>query len=85
MKKREKAQKPRNGGRQGKIYINTEDVVGKRLGQYEVLSYAGSGYDHTVGGPRRRHYYNVRVVCKGITHYRTVYREQIRAAARKDS
>lgn len=44
----------------GKTLINVNDIIGKRLGKLEVISYAHSRYDETKGGERMRHYY----VCK---------------------
>ena len=44
----------------GKILINVEDIIGKRLGKLEVIKYVGCRYDMTAGGKRLRHYY----VCK---------------------
>lgn len=49
--------------RKGKILINVKDIIGKRLGKLEVISYAGSRYDTTRGGERMRHYYVVRCDC----------------------
>ena len=47
----------------GKILINVNDIIGKRLGKLEVISYAGRHYDMTLGGYRVRHYYRVRCDC----------------------
>lgn len=47
----------------GKILINTEDVIGKRLGKLEVISYYGSSYSQTKGGERLRHYYFCQCEC----------------------
>lgn len=47
----------------GKILINVNDIIGKRLGKLEVISYAGHRYDVTLGGDRMRHYYRVRCDC----------------------
>ena len=49
--------------RKGKILINVNDIIGKRLGKLEVISYAGRHYDMTLGGYRVRHYYRVRCDC----------------------
>ena len=46
--------------RRGKVLINVEDIIGKRLGKLEVIGYAGYYYSNTQGGERMRHYY----VCK---------------------
>ena len=58
----------------GKILIDVNDIVGKRLGKLEVIGYAGHRYDTTVGGDRMRHYYKVRCDC-GIT--KIVHRGQL--------
>lgn len=47
----------------GKILINVDDIIGKRLGKLKVISYAGCRYDNTIGGERMRHYYNVHCDC----------------------
>lgn len=52
--------------KKGKILINANDIIGKRLGKLEVISYAGSKYDYTCGGERLRHYYVVRCECGEI-------------------
>lgn len=49
--------------KKGKILINVYDVIGKRLGKLEVIGYAGSRYEETAGGERKRHYYIVRCEC----------------------
>ena len=46
--------------KRGKITINVNDIIGKRLGKLEVICYAGHTYDITEGGLKMRHYY----VCK---------------------
>ena len=50
----------------GKVLINVNDIIGKRLGKLEVISYAGHHYDETLGGDRMRHYYRVRCECGTI-------------------
>ena len=50
----------------GKVLINVNDIIGKRLGKLEVISYAGHRYDATLGGDRMRHYYRVRCECGTI-------------------
>lgn len=40
----------------GKLLINVNDIIGKRLGKLEVISYAGHHYDMTLGGERMCHY-----------------------------
>lgn len=47
----------------GKILINVNDIIGKRLGKLEVISYAGCQYENTRGGDRIRHYYKVHCDC----------------------
>ena len=49
--------------KRGKILINVDDGIGKRLGKLEVISYAGNNYDMTLGGERMRHYYRVKCDC----------------------
>lgn len=43
--------------RKGKIYTNTNDIVGKRFGRLYVESYCGTEYDLTHSGIRTRHWY----------------------------
>lgn len=52
--------------KKGKILINVNDIIGKRLEKLEVIEYIGNGYDHTLGGDRKRHYYKVRCDCGTI-------------------
>lgn len=52
--------------RKGKVRVNTKDIIGKRLGRLEVISYAGSHHDMTQGGERLRHYYRVQCECGTI-------------------
>lgn len=52
--------------KKGKILINVNDIIGKRLGKLEVISYAGNRYDITLGGERMRHYYMVKCDCGTI-------------------
>lgn len=47
----------------GKVSINVNDIIGKRLGKLEVIAYAIKGYDYTKGGPRMRHYYWIKCDC----------------------
>lgn len=49
--------------RKGKVLINVNDIIGKRLGKLEVISYAGHHYDMTLGGERMCHYYRVHCEC----------------------
>ena len=43
--------------KKGQVLINVNDIIGKRLGKLEVISYEYSTYDSTCGGKRMRHYY----------------------------
>lgn len=52
--------------KRGKVLINVNDIIGKRLGKLEVISYAGNNYDMTLGGERMRHYYIVECECGTI-------------------
>lgn len=52
--------------KKGKILINVNDIIGKRLDKLEVISYACSKYDDTRGGERIRHYYNCECKCGNI-------------------
>ena len=52
--------------KRGKVLINVNDIIGKRLGKLEVISYAGHYYDMTRGGERMRHYYRVKCECGTI-------------------
>ena len=52
--------------KRGKILINVNDIIGKRLGKLEVISYAGHRYDITRSGERMRHYYRVECECGTI-------------------
>lgn len=52
--------------KRGKVLINVNDIIGKRLGKLEVISYAGHHYDMTLGGERMRHYYRVECECGTI-------------------
>ncbi len=47
----------------GKVKIETNDIVGKRLGKLEVMSHVSHSYDITNGGPRMRHYYECKCDC----------------------
>ena len=49
--------------KRGKVLINVNDIISKRLGKLEVISYAGHNYDKTLGGDRMRHYYRVHCEC----------------------
>lgn len=49
--------------KRGKMLINVNDVIGKRLGKLEVISYVGYRYDMTLDGERVRHYYKVECDC----------------------
>ena len=52
--------------KRGKVLINANGIIGKRLGKLEVISYAGHYYDMTRGGERMRHYYRVKCECGTI-------------------
>ena len=52
--------------KRGKVLINVNDIIGKRLGKLEVIEYAGNCYDSTAGGERVRHYYRVKCDCGKI-------------------
>lgn len=43
--------------KKGKILINVDDIIGKRLGKLTVIGYANHYYDETKGGLRMRHAY----------------------------
>lgn len=47
----------------GQVKIEPNDVLGKRLGKLEVISYRGNKYDITLGGDRMRHYYECKCDC----------------------
>ncbi len=49
--------------KRGKVLINVNDIIGKRLGKLEVISYVGHKYDKTFGGDKMRHYYKVHCEC----------------------
>ena len=54
--------------KKGKIRINVEDIIGKRLGKLKVISYYGYVYTQTRGGSKMRHYYACQCDC-GNVHY----------------
>lgn len=60
--------------KRGKILINVNDVIGKRLGKLEVIGYVSHNYDTTLGGERMRHYYRVKCDCGTV---KTIQRGQI--------
>ena len=49
--------------KKGQVLINVNDIIGKRLGKLEVISYAGCKYMNTLGGEKLRHYYTVKCDC----------------------
>lgn len=51
------------GKKVGSFSINVNDIIGKRFGKLEVISYAHFRYDETNGGKRVRHYYICRCDC----------------------
>ena len=61
------------GREKGKILINVHDIIGKRLGKLEVVSYTGHSYSNTKGGDKMRHYYVCQCEC-GNEH--TIQRAQ---------
>lgn len=44
--------------KKGSIRVNVNDIVGKHLGKYCVVSYFGFHYTDTKGGQKLRHLYN---------------------------
>lgn len=50
----------------GKILINANDIIGKRLGKLEVIRYYGHAYVKTKGGNRLRHYYYCQCDCGNV-------------------
>ncbi len=49
--------------KKGKILINVNDIIGKRLDKLEVICYVGHRYSMTKGGARMRHYYACQCEC----------------------
>lgn len=49
--------------KKGKILINVNDIIGKRLDKLKVICYAGCNYSLTQGGPKLRHYYLCQCEC----------------------
>lgn len=56
--------------RKGKVVIDVNDVIGKRLGKLEVTRYVGNRYDMTLGGLKMRHYYECKCDCGVIKNLR---------------
>lgn len=56
--------------KKGKVLINVNDVIGKRLGKLEVIGYAGNYYDMTAAGEKMRHAYVVRCDCGTVKKVR---------------
>lgn len=52
--------------RRGKVLIDVKDIIGKRLGKLEVISYYGRSYSTTRGGDRLRHYYWCQCECGNL-------------------
>lgn len=50
----------------GKILIDVKDIIGKRLGKLEVISYYGYSYSITRGGDKLRHYYRCQCECGNL-------------------
>ena len=61
-----KIKKEGNKMKRGKILINVNDIIGKRLGKLRVISYYGCAYSTTRGGDRLRHYYRCECECGNI-------------------
>lgn len=55
------------GKPKGKVLINVNDIIGKRLGKLKVICYVGYHYSITEGGPRLRHYYMCECECGKTT------------------
>lgn len=47
----------------GRVLINVNDIVGKRIGKLEVKAYAGAYRSDTLGGERVRHTYMCQCDC----------------------
>lgn len=58
----------------GKVLINVNDIIGKRLGKLEVISYLKRRRDITNGGERMRHYYICKCDCGTV---KVVQRSQL--------
>lgn len=52
--------------KKGQVVIDTNDIIGKRLGKLKVTSYLGHRYSITNGGPKMRHYYLCECDCSSI-------------------
>lgn len=52
--------------KKGEISINVNDIIGKRLGKLEVISYYGCSYSMTRGGDKLRHFYVCKCDCGNI-------------------
>lgn len=52
-----------NSSTKGIMRINTNDLVGKRIGLLKVKEYVGFTYEDTKGGSRVRHYYICECAC----------------------
>lgn len=63
------------GSQKGKIRINVNDIIGKRLGKLKVIGYAGHYYDETKGGIKMRHRYVCACDCGTI---KTIRRSQLK-------
>lgn len=50
----------------GRVKIDVNDIIGKQVGLLKVLSYNGSYYSDTMGGPRVRHTYICECKCGKI-------------------
>ena len=52
--------------KRGEVLINTQDIIGKRLGKLKVKEYVGNYVDYTAGGERLRHLYLVHCDCGAV-------------------
>lgn len=59
---------PRN--RKGKVLIQVDDIVGRKIGRLEVVEYAGHWCDSTLGGQRMRHKYTCKCECGTVKQIR---------------
>lgn len=54
------------GRPKGKILIDVDDIIGKRLGKLEVIRHYRHIHEVTNGGTRVRHYYECKCDCGTI-------------------
>lgn len=62
----------------GKVLINVNDIICKRLGKLEVIGYAGHHYTGSGEHEKMRHYYRVHCDCGT---YKVIRRSQITSNA----